>query len=175
MRTRAGAYAWIVEDGRILLTCFQGMDLTTGEPVRSWTLPGGGMEIGEQCEDTVLREVAEETGYEVAVGPLLGVNNVYLQAELTYAPELGDLHSIQVVHSARVVGGEFQIEVDGSTVDAGWFPLDEPMPTDRVPLIDAANAFAARAGLPTYEPGPRRDDFQTATADLIARSRATGG
>lgn len=149
MRTRAGAYGWIVRDGLVLLTYWAGKDLSTGEDLGAWTLPGGGMECGEQCPDTIVREVREETGYEVEVGPLIGVSNLYLpQAEVWSYDE--DLHSIQVVHVARIVGGDFVVEVDGSTTDARWFPVSERPPVQRVGLVDNANRFAREAGLPSF-------------------------
>ncbi len=149
MRTRPGAYGWIVRDGHILLTYWSGKDLTTGEDLSAWTLPGGGMEFGEQCEDTIRREVTEETGYEVAVGPLIGVSNLYLpNAEVRDYDD--DLHSIQVVHVAEIVGGDFVIEVDGTTTDARWFPLHERPPVRRVGLVTNANAFARAAGLGSF-------------------------
>jgi 8-oxo-dGTP diphosphatase len=149
MRTRAGAHGWIVRDGRILLTYWSGKDPTTGEALGAWTLPGGGMEFGEQCEDTIRCEVAEETGYEVAVGPLLGVSNLYLPSTEVWDYD-DDLHSIQVVHAAEIIGGEFVIEVGGTTTDARWFPLSERPPVRRVGLVTNANLFARAAGLEAF-------------------------
>jgi 8-oxo-dGTP diphosphatase len=39
----------------------------------SWSLPGGGLEVGETLEAGIAREVAEETGLTVEVGPVLEV------------------------------------------------------------------------------------------------------
>ncbi len=107
------------------------------------------MEFGEQCEDTIRREVTEETGYDVEVGPLIGVSNLYLpNAEVRDYDD--DLHSIQVVHAAEIVGGDFVVEVGGTTTDARWFPLDERPPVRRVGLVTNANLFARAAGLGSF-------------------------
>ena len=50
----------------------------------SWDLPGGHLALGEDFKDCLLREVKEETGLEIAIERLLGVNKTpsepYLQA-----------------------------------------------------------------------------------------------
>jgi 8-oxo-dGTP diphosphatase len=38
-----------------------------------WSLPGGALEVGEKLREGVAREVLEETGLEVEVGPVLDV------------------------------------------------------------------------------------------------------
>jgi ADP-ribose pyrophosphatase YjhB (NUDIX family) len=38
-----------------------------------WTIPGGGMEVGETIAQTAVREVKEETGLDVAVQRLVGI------------------------------------------------------------------------------------------------------
>lgn len=51
-----------VRDGRVLLL----------ENERSeWELPGGKLELGEDPPECVVREIAEETGWEVSAGPVL--------------------------------------------------------------------------------------------------------
>ena len=53
--TRVGAYGVIVREGRILVA-----RRCTGH-VRTWTLPGGGLEPLEDPADAAVREVFEET------------------------------------------------------------------------------------------------------------------
>lgn len=36
-----------------------------------WELPGGKLELGEDPPDCVVREISEETGWQVSIGPLL--------------------------------------------------------------------------------------------------------
>jgi 8-oxo-dGTP diphosphatase len=68
--TRLAAYAVIVDERqRVLLALWNEV-----EPPQ-WTMPGGGVELAETVEEAVVREVREETGYEVRIGRLLGVHS----------------------------------------------------------------------------------------------------
>ncbi|PZH02128.1 NUDIX hydrolase, partial [Streptomyces sp. NTH33] len=68
---RVAAYAVCVRDGRLLMARW-----VAGDGTRRWTLPGGGMEHGEDPYDTVVREAEEETGYTVEPVALLGLDSV---------------------------------------------------------------------------------------------------
>jgi 8-oxo-dGTP pyrophosphatase MutT (NUDIX family) len=102
---------------------------------RRWTLPGGGMEHGEDPYDTVVREAEEETGYTVEPVALLGLDSV----RRTYPRPLGahaDFHGLRIVYEGRVTGGELRHETGGSTDMAAWHPLEAVTGLDRVELVD---------------------------------------
>jgi ADP-ribose pyrophosphatase YjhB (NUDIX family) len=117
-RTRVAAYALSNdEDGRILL-CRIAPSVAAGE---IWTLPGGGLEFGEPPDVAVIRELAEESGYE---GEVVGLADV-TDRVLTDSDGGGRMHAIRIVYRVRVTGGERRDEIDGSTDTCGWFTRDE--------------------------------------------------
>ena len=63
-----GVGAVIVRNGEVLIVRRANPPLQ-GE----WSIPGGALELGEKLRDGVAREVREETGLDVEVGPVLDV------------------------------------------------------------------------------------------------------
>lgn len=71
-----GAAAVCVSDKKILMV-LQG---TSDKPKR-WSVPSGGIEDGETFEDCCVRELREETGYDVKIiRPLFKKENHYVEA-----------------------------------------------------------------------------------------------
>ena len=124
------AYAVCVRDGELLLA--RGWD-DHGTP--EWTLPGGGMDHGEDPYDTVVREVAEETGYVFEATGLLGVDSIRHEFPRRLKGA-ADHHALRLIYEGRVVGGELRPEVNGSTDLAAWHPLDAVTGLNRVGLVD---------------------------------------
>ena len=63
-----GVGAVVVRDGKVLLV------KRGHEPLKGrWSLPGGRVELGETLVEAVRREIREETGLEIEVGPVLEV------------------------------------------------------------------------------------------------------
>jgi 8-oxo-dGTP diphosphatase len=134
--TRVGAYGVIVSDGAVLLARW------TGSGVPRWTLPGGGLEFGEDAATAAVREILEETGYTAALGRLLGVDSKFIPAGRRLHGEPRPMHALRIIYSATVTGGELTHELSGSTDEAGWFGLDEIVGLDRVDLVDAGLRLA---------------------------------
>jgi ADP-ribose pyrophosphatase YjhB (NUDIX family) len=138
MDMRVAAYAVIRgEDGRILLAHWN-------EAGRSgWTMPGGGLEAGEDPEDAVRREVREETGYRVRVEELLGIHSqVIPEAHRVSRDADGPLHTLRILYRATITGGRLRHEVSGSTDRAAWFPASDVRALHRVRLVDIALGMA---------------------------------
>jgi 8-oxo-dGTP pyrophosphatase MutT (NUDIX family) len=90
----------------------------------SWTLPGGGVDHGEHPEDSLRREVFEETGLDVSIGPIRGVFSRHFTG-LSPSGVLEDFHGIHLVYDARVSSASDEprvIEVDGTTDAVDWIP-----------------------------------------------------
>lgn len=55
-------------------------------PQRGWETPGGQVEEGEALLDGVMREIREESGISVAIGPLAGVySNISAPSRMIFA------------------------------------------------------------------------------------------
>ncbi|MEQ7848147.1 NUDIX hydrolase [Nocardioides kribbensis] len=129
--TRLAAYAVITDDtGHVLLA------LWNEGSRRQWTLPGGGVELHESVEQGVVREVKEESGYDVELGDLLGVDTYVIGPERRLNGSGRPMKAVRALFAARVVGGELTHERDGSTDEARWISVHEVGGLDRVSVVD---------------------------------------
>ena len=105
-RPIVGIGAVIVDDGKVVLI------RRRYEPLKGqWSLPGGGVEIGETLEAAVAREMLEETGLEVMVGPVIEVfDRIMLDDE-----QRVQYHYVLIDYLCWPIAGELRA---GSDVDA---------------------------------------------------------
>lgn len=76
-----------------------------------WVLPGGHIKYGEQVEPAVIREVSEETGYQIKIKKIHGVYS---------APNRDPrYHIIAIVFIAEIIGGE--PEANREVTDINFF------------------------------------------------------
>ena len=92
-----------------------------------WTLPGGGVDHGEDPRDALIREVQEETGLDATVGDRARVYSAHMPRSPRDG-QLVDAHAIRLVYEGWVPPQSpvpRVVEVDGSTIEAAWKTLDE--------------------------------------------------
>lgn len=130
--TRIAAYAVVEDASERLLLC----RLSPGElDVGLWTLPGGGVEFGEDPARAAMRELQEETGLVGRITRLLGIDSAL------YPPRPGrdqPLHAIRIVYRAEAMPAELRHEVSGSTDRAEWFTRDQLVTLPVVDLVRTA-------------------------------------
>lgn len=136
MDIRVAAYGVIIEGAQILLAHWN-------EHGRSgWTLPGGGIDPGEDPGAAAIREIREETGFDAEIDGILGVDSFVIPADRRLSEDAtGPLHAIRIVYRAHVTGGTLTYEENGSTDYAEWIALEQVPSLDRVSLVDVGLAY----------------------------------
>jgi ADP-ribose pyrophosphatase YjhB (NUDIX family) len=134
-----GSAAVILDHGRVLLVKHSYGNL-------QWGPPGGLSETGESAAETVVREVREETGLEVAIDRLTGV---YFEASV-------DLHHF-VFACRRVEPGAEPVPVPPEITHCGFFDLKSlPRPISDFTVRRITDALDVRIRPEVSTIGPRR-------------------
>jgi 8-oxo-dGTP pyrophosphatase MutT (NUDIX family) len=84
----------------------------------TWGLIAGWVEPGEAPHETVVREFAEETGYDVVVDALVGV--FARPASAAFGPH----GVVSVVHLCSIVGGEPR-RLEHEVLEVAWRAIDD--------------------------------------------------
>lgn len=134
------AYGWIVRaaDDAPGLTESMPADARTeaarvlmilGRGGQEWGIPGGGIEDDERLEETVYREVKEETDIDCAITDCFGVRH-----ETRTAPGYDvTLHNVRAIFDAAYEGGSIALQ-PGELAGAAWW---KESPTRLHPLVEA--------------------------------------
>jgi len=110
-----------------------------------WGLPGGSVEFGEPVTEAIVREVLEETGYEVEPIRLVGVySRPDLEQIVTYA-DGNVIHYVSSSFECRVIGGEARTCAE--SLEVAWFD-PEHLPEDILPMhrIRIVDCLARQVG-----------------------------
>jgi len=116
-RQRIAAYGVCVDsEGRLLLARAAPALSLRGR----WFLPGGGIQHGESPTEALRREMEEETGLAVELGPLLGV-----LSDVRTLPDGTSLHTLRVIYRVAAWTGTLRAEQGGTTDAVRWFAQPE--------------------------------------------------
>jgi 8-oxo-dGTP diphosphatase len=126
-----GVGAVIIQDGKVVIV------KRRFEPLAGqWSLPGGRLELGETLEAGLAREMLEETGLEIEVGPVVDVfDRILLDPERKVR-----YHYVLIDYLCRPVGG---VLLHGSDVAAA--ELVDPDDLERYRLTPKATSVIEKA------------------------------
>jgi 8-oxo-dGTP diphosphatase len=127
--------AVVLDRGRVLLVQ-RGQEPLKGE----WSLPGGAVEVGETLADALVREVREETGLDVMVGPVLEV----LDSIRRDPQGRAEYHYIIIDYACTIRTGAADLALPATdAADVRWVALHE---LDRYRLTATALSVIQKAG-----------------------------
>ncbi len=132
LRWRAGVYAVVTRDNKLLLTNQAG----------TYNLPGGGMEFGEMPEEAVIRETFEETGIRVKNARLIGCkSNIFKGMR---ADDIEDFfQSIILFYTCDFESGKLSIDgIDDH--EQTWTEMPEWIPIEKLDAIKRGSSYEWR-------------------------------
>jgi ADP-ribose pyrophosphatase YjhB (NUDIX family) len=119
----------VIRDGKVLLVqeCAD----------ERWAMPGGWADVGDKPSEMVVREVWEESGFEVEPRKVLGVYDANRGGR-----PLELYHAYKIVFLCEIVGGEAR--TSDETLAVGFFRFDDlpPLSTERTSERHLAEVLA---------------------------------
>ena len=87
----------------------------------NWALPGGAMDIGETLAESAIREVKEETGFEVRIERIVGI---YSDPGHVFAYDDGEVRQeFSICLACAITGGSLRVSSESTAVE--FFTFEE--------------------------------------------------
>lgn len=123
--------AAVFRDGKILLV----KEVNDGR----WSMPGGWADVGDTPAEATIREVSEESGFNVRAVSVVGIYDANRVPDPAMMPFY---HAYKLLFLCEITGGEARTSHE--TPDVGFFALDEipPLSLFRTTIKHVEAAFA---------------------------------
>lgn len=89
--------------------------LVKNRDIQQWSLPSGGLEVGETPEQCCLREVFEKAGYRISVNQLLHIKRAILSNDQV------ETHYFLATCEERVANAIIDSDID----EVNWWSIDK--------------------------------------------------
>ena len=87
----------------------------------NWALPGGAMDIGERLAESAVREVKEETGFDVRIERIVGI---YSDPGHVFAYDDGEVRQeFSICLACAITGGSLRVSSESTAVE--FFTFEE--------------------------------------------------
>jgi len=110
---------------KLLLTQRREIDFEDRRFGNCWNFPGGGIQLGEQTEDALKREIREELGIEIIIENLL---------PKIFSPVRGKWQGILLCYLCRMKVKESKIILNHESIRYDWFGLTDIKKLNMLPL-----------------------------------------
>ena len=82
----------------------------------NWALPGGAMDIGETFAESAMREVKEETGFDVRIERIVGI---YSDPGHVFAYDDGEVRQeFSICLACAITGGSLHVSSESTAVES---------------------------------------------------------
>lgn len=122
---RPSVYAIIIKDSKILLS----------KQWDGYDFPGGGIKLGETIEEALIREVKEETGFEIKVGEIVACENSFFK----YHEKDKYVQSILIYRLGEILSGEMSLDFIAES-EKHYIDMPEWIDMDKINSIKFYNS-----------------------------------